>query len=592
MKRYLLRVDLSSGKIRREEIPQKVLHEYVGGKGLAAYYCFKEIPPGVEPFAPQNKLMFFIGPLTGIFNVYSRHVIATRSPQTGTFTDSYAGGWFAPELARAGLMGLIFEGQAKRLSYLKIDGEKATLEDAAALAGKDCYAVDEMFPDYRVATIGPAGEKLVRFACVVNDCTRRQRAGVAGRGGIGAVMGSKRLKAVLVKGHLKAEDIVPAEHRETALALRREMVEYLKKEVVPGFGLGGNLPVMQVTSDSKITPTLNFRRGTLPGIEKVTEKGFAEVTVGKKTCFLCPVGCGVAIRAKEGPYAGVELERIEYETVAMNGPNCGHTDIGAITKVARLCNEYGMDTIAVGSLTAFVMELSEKGLIDYKLDYGDTAGQVKLVEMIGRREGLGDLLAEGVKAAAKKLGMDKHAVHVKGLEIPGYDVRGPVGMALAYATADRGGDHLRAWTIVAEASSAFSIEGKAKLTKDLQDRNAALWCLIGCDNIPGNTTTDPGKFTDFSIRGLNALGIPMDAEAFIRMGERVYNLTRQFNVREGFARKDDNMPPRFEEPRDDTGWKVERADFERMLDEYYALRGWDKDGRPAPATLKRLGLSA
>ena len=212
--------------------------------------------------------------------------------------------------------------------------------------------------------------------------------------------------------------------------------------------------------------------------------------------------------------------------------------------------------------------------------------------MIARREGIGDLLAEGVQRAAQTLGLEQNAVHIKGLEIPGYDVRGPVGMALAYATADRGGDHLRAWTVVAEVSTPFTIAGKAKLTKDLQDRNSALWCLIGCDNIPANTTGDSARFTEFSVRGLNTLGWNLDTASFLETGERIYNLTRLFNRREGFTRKDDTLPPRFEEPRRDTGWKIGQADFARMLDEYYALRGWDTDGAPTEETLRRLRLFA
>ena len=357
-------------------------------------------------------------------------------------------------------------------------------------------------------------------------------------------------------------------------------------------GLGGNLPAMQLSADSKILPIRNFREGFIERYEKVAEKGFAEVTTGKKTCYLCPLACGVQIKTKSGPFAGLELERIEYETVAMNGPNCDQLDIGTIAKVGRLCNEYGMDTISVGNITGFVMECSEKGLIDYWLKYGDAEGQVKLVEMIARREGIGNLLAEGLKRAAEKLGLQKYAVQIKGMEIPGYDVRGPVGMALAYATADRGGDHLRAWTVVTEASTPFTITGKARLTKDLQDRNSALWSLIGCDNIPANTTGDPARFTEFSIRALNALGWNMDVASFMEAGERIYNMTRLFNVREGFSRRDDALPPRFEEPRQDTGWRITQPDFDRMLDEYYALRGWDEDGKPTKETLQRLGISA
>jgi len=591
MNQHLLRVDLTAGKIAKEQIPPEVLAKFIGGKGLAAHYGYREIPPGIDAFSPQNKLMFFVGPLTGVLNVFSRHVIASKSPATGTFSDSYAGGWFGAELAKAGLMGIIFEGRAAKLSVLRIDGQSAVLEDASALAGKTTYEVDAMFPEYRVACIGPAGEKRVRFAIVANDCTRRQRAGVAGRGGMGAVMGSKNLKAVLVKAGGAADAFIPERCRAAVAELRREFVEYLKKEVVPGMGLGGNLPAMQLTADAKVTPVRNFRRGYDERYQRVAEEAFKQIAIGKKTCYLCPVACGVTTKAQAGPYAGTELERIEYETVALNGPNCEQFDIGAILKIGRLCNEYGIDTISFGGITAYVMECSEKGLIDYKLAWGDAAGQVRLLEMIARREpGLGDLLAEGLGIAVKKLGHAELAVHLKGLEIPGYDVRGPVGMALAYATADRGGDHLRAWTIVAEANAPHTIEGKAKLTKDLQDRNAALWTLIGCDNIPANTTGDPAKFVAYSIKGLNLLGIEMDNARFLEVGERIYNLTRQFNVREGFSRKEDRLPPRLAEVREDTGWRIASQDFERMLDEYYALRGWDRDGKPSAETLHRLQL--
>jgi len=592
MKRYLLRVNLSSGKIAKEEIPADVLAQYIGGKGLAAWYCYKELKPGIDPLGPENKLMFFVGPLTGVLNVFSRHVIAAKSPQTGTFSDSYAGGWFGAELAKAGWLGLILEGRAKTLSLLRIEGGKATLEDASALAGKSTYEVDDMYKDYRVATIGPAGEKRVAFAIVANDCSRRQRAGVAGRGGMGAVMGAKNLKAVLVKATGAADEFIPEDFRAGVTGFRREFVEYLKKEVVPGMGLGGNLPAMGVTADAKITPTSNFRRGWDEKIKLVDEAAFKEITVGKKPCYLCPVACGVTTKAKSGPFAGAELERIEYETVALNGPNCQQWDIGTIVKIGWVCNALGIDTIAFGAITAFLMELTERGLSDYKLAWGDGAGQVKRAELIARREGIGDLLAEGLGPAAKKLGQEKYAVHVKGLEIPGYDVRGPIGMALAYATADRGGDHLRAWTVVAEASSPHTLEGKAKLVKDLQDRNAGLWTLIGCDNIPANTTGDPARFVELSVKGLNLLGMELSVEKLLATGERIYNLTRQFNVREGFSRREDVLPPRLTEKREDTGWSIAPEDSERLLEEYYALRGWDEQGRPTRETLSRLGIRA
>jgi aldehyde:ferredoxin oxidoreductase len=592
MKKKLLRVNLSNRSFSEEEIPPQILEKYIGGKGLAAHYAYRELKPGIDPMGVENKLLLFVGPLTSIYHVYSRHVLAAKSPQTNTFSDSYAGGWFGAELAKTRYCGIIIEGKADSLVYLKIDRSKLSIEDAGHLAGKDPYEVDALFKDYRVATIGPAGEKLVKFACVVNDASKRQRAGVAGRGGLGAVMGSKNLKAIIIKGEFNSKDLVPEAYREDVGTHRKSMMDYLKSEVTPGMGLGGNLPAMQLTADAKVMPVRNFSEGYVEGYEDVAEEAFKHVTVGKSTCYLCPVACGVHIKVKEGRFAGVDLDRIEYETVALNGPNCGILDIGAIAKVGRLCNEYGMDSISIGNITAFVMECSEKGLIDYKLDFGDVEGQVKLVEMIGRREGLGDILAEGLRSAAEKLGLQKYAVEIKGLEIPGYDVRGPVGMALAYATADRGGDHLRAWTITSEEGELFSIKGKAKLTKDLQDSNAALWCLIGCDNISANAITGAAKFLENSLEILNTLGWKMNHNKFIKAGERTYNLTRLFNVREGFSRKEDALPPRFYEPRQDTGWTLAKADFEKMLDEYYSIRGWDHDGKPTEATLDRLGIEA
>ncbi len=591
MDRRLLRVDLTRGTCSSEDIPEIVLQQYIGGKGLAAYYCYKEIPPGIDALAPGNKLMFFVGPLTGVFNVYSRHVAAAKSPQTGMFCDGYAGGCFGEELAKAGYMGIIFEGRAERLSLLRIEGDVVQLENAEHLAGKSTYEVDGIYRDYRVATIGPAGERLVRFAIIANDGTRRQRPGVVGRGGMGAVMGAKNLKAVLVKAPSGSEAF-GTEQRQKVLEFRKRMVDYLKQEVVAGMGLGGNLPVVQLTADAKILPVRNFRRGFAEDYTKVAEGEFRKITKRKMTCYLCPLGCGVTTQADAGPYAGAEVERIEYETVALNGPNCGQFDLGTIIKINYECNAVGVDTIAFGSVTAFIMECHEKGLIDYPLEWGDGAGQLRLLEEIAYRRGLGDLLAEGVLIASRRLGHEELAVHVKGLEVPGYDVRGPVGMALAYATADRGGDHLRAWTIVAEASAPHTIEGKARLVKDLQDRNAALWALVACDNIPGFTTGDPARFVEFSVKGLNVLGIEMTVEDFLRTGERIYNLTRLFNVREGFTGKDDRLPPRLTEVREDTGWRIAPEDFQRMLQEYFSLRGWDQDGKPTPQTLASLELSA
>lgn len=590
MDNYLLRVNLTNATIQTESISQEILDLYIGGKGLAAYYCHSEIPIHVDPLSPENKLMIFNGPLTGILGGFSRHVIATKSPQTNTFTDSYAGGQFGAELARTKYSGCIIEGKSNQPVILKIVGDSVSLESAKLLMGKSPYEVEALFPGYKVASIGIAGEKMVRFACVMNDLIGNQRAGVAGRGGIGAVMGSKGLKAIIVKGEKSAFERYPPDIKQKFLSFRRNYNSYLISEVVPGAGLGGNMASMQLTINAKITPVRNFQSGSDLGCERLTEAGIREVSVGKSTCYLCPIACGVRVKAKEGPYAGLELERIEYETVAMNGPNCGQMQIGTIIKAGQLCNEYGMDTISVGNIVGFVMDCVQRGLLDYPLEFGDSAGQIALIEMIGRREGIGDILAEGIKSASEKLGLQHYAVHVKGLEIPGYDARGPVGMALAYATADRGGDHLRAWTVALETSSAFSFLGKAKMVKEIQDRNAALWCLIGCDNIPANTTGDPATFVRYCLDGMRVLGREISLDKFLETGERINNLTRLFNNREGFTRREDKIPPRFFETKSDDDGIIQEEDFDAMLDEYYYIRGWDSDGVPYQETLERLHI--
>jgi len=592
----ILRVNLSERSVKEEYIPKEVTEKYIGGKGFAAYYLYKELASNVEPLSPGNKLLFFVGPLTGLFPGYSRHVVASKSPLTGTFCDSYAGGWFGVELAKAGYTGIIIEGKASKLVYVRIEDENFSIEDAENLRGKTTYETDASFKDYRVATIGPAGEKLVRFACIINDAAKSGRSGVAGRGGLGAVMGSKNLKAIVVRGKKDLFDFTPQKLKDKIKRLRKEFIEYLKKEVAPGIGIGGNLPAVEMSANAKVLPVRNFREGFIEGYKEVTENAFNKIRIRNNTCYLCPLACGVQVKIKTGLFKGLEIDRIEYETVALNGPNCEQLDKGTIAKICLLCNEYGMDTISVGNITAFLMECSEKGLVDYKLEYGDSESQVKFVEMIGKREGIGDLFAEGIRKAAKELGLEDYAVEIKGLEIPGYDVRAPVGMALAYATSDRGGDHLRAWTITAELEELFTIKGKAKLVKDLQDRNSALWCLIGCDNIPANTTGEPMRFVDYSVNALNTIGWKetfgweIDRDRFLEIGERVYNLTRLFNVREGFSKKDDQLPKRLKESREDTGWRIDQADFEKMLKEYYRLRGWDKEGRSTKETLERLQI--
>jgi len=586
----LLRVDMSSGKIEEEELPDSIVEKFIGGKGLATYYLYKEVKPGINSLSPENKLFIFSGPLAFIYPTFTRTVVASKSPLTGLYCDSNAGGSFAIELRRAGYIGIAVEGKSDGMKCLEITREGGRLMDCEHLRGKTTYEVGEYFRDYSVLTIGPAGENLVRFANIQIDLREspKTRPGVAGRGGLGAVMGSKNLKAVVVKGWLRADDLAGGVDKELQKELTNKYLKMLMEDVAPGIGVGGNLPVLRVTAESKILPVKNFQLGSHEKWPELADDAWGRITVKRIACPTCPLKCGTTVVENSST-----TERIEYETVAMNGSNLLIFDRKALIKINTVLNALGMDSITMGNIAAVLMELSEKGgLREYKLQWGDVEGYVKLVYDVAYRRGIGEILAEGLASASKTLKAEEYALHVKGLEIPAYDPRGVVGMALAYATADRGGDHLRAWTVAAEVSSKLTMEELVNLTKYLQDRNAALWTLVACDNIPGNSVKPPDEMIRTYIKMLNTIGFNYDMEEFLKTGERIYNLSRLFNVREGVSRKDDSLPPRFHQRREDTGWVVTREDFEKMLDAYYVRRGWDSNGVPLKETLDKLGLTS
>jgi aldehyde:ferredoxin oxidoreductase len=586
--KVILRVDLSSDKVEEEELTDSIVEKFVGGKGLAVYLMYREIKPGIDPFSPENKLFIFAGPLAFIYPTFVRTVVASKSPLTGLFCDSYAGGSFAVELRRAGYIGVVIEGKSDKLKCLKISKEEKRLFECEQLRGKTTYEIGELFRDYSVLTIGPAGENKVRFASIYIDWRRNPitRPGVAGRGGLGAILGSKNLKAIVLKGWLRVDELTKGIDKSVQRNLIDRYLKIIEEDVMPGIGIGGNLPVFKVSAEAKILPTKNFQLGSHELWRELADDAWAKVLVNRITCPTCPARCGTTI--KEGIFM---TERIEYETVAMNGPNILILDRRALMLINNTLNALGMDTITTGNILAFITELCERGLLkDYKISWGEVDSYIRLIYDIAYRRGLGDLLAEGLARVAKILNAEEYALHVKGLEIPAYDPRGVVGMALAYATADRGGDHLRAWTVGVEVTTKLTLEDLVNLTKYLQDRNAALWTLIACDNIPSNAIRPPDEMIRIYIKMLNTLGFNYDEESFLKLGERIYNLTRMFNVREGVRRKDDSLPPRLHKQREDTGWVITREDFEKMLDLYYSKRGWSSDGVPLKETLERLGL--
>jgi aldehyde:ferredoxin oxidoreductase len=585
----ILRVDLTNGKIEEEELPDSIVEKFVGGKGLATYLMYKEVKPGIDPFSPENKLYVFGGPLAFIYPTFTRTVVASKSPLTGLYCDSNAGGSFSIELRRAGYVGVILEGRSDKMKCLKITKEEKKLIDCESLRGKSTYEVGEVFRDYSILTIGPAGENLVRFAGVFIDLKKNPmtRPGVAGRGGLGAVMGSKNLKAIILKGWLKQDELARGVNKDVQKDLTSRYLKILQEDVVPGIGIGGNLPVFRVAAEAKILPVRNFQAGSHERWEELADDAWSKITIKRIACPTCPLRCGTTVVED-----GSSTERIEYETVAMNGSNLMIISRKALAQINTTLNALGMDSITTGNIMAFLMELNEKGLLkDYEIHWGDSESYIKLAYDIAYRRGIGNLLAEGLARASKALNAEEYAMHIKRLEIPAYDPRGVVGMALAYATADRGGDHLRAWTVAAELTSKLTMEDLVNLTKYLQDRNAALWSLVACDNIPGNSVKPPDEMIRIYIQMLNTLGFNYDEESFLKLGERIYNLSRLFNTREGIRRKDDSLLPRFHKPREDTGWVITKEDFERMLDIYYSKRGWDSEGVPLKETLDRVGLA-
>ncbi len=577
----LLRVNLSEGEIKEEKIPRELVEKLVGAKGLGAYYLYKEVPKGTDPLSEENKLIFMTGPLTGYIPSTSRYAVITKSPLTGGWLDSYSGGHFPAELRFTGYWGIIFEGRADNWVTLKIDVDDVTIEKASKLKGKDVFEVEEYYKGFKVAAIGPAGENLVKFACITNDKGRQ-----AGRGGAGAVMGSKMLKAIAVKADKQS---ALKEMPEKLKELREYHLKRLKEDEEVSWARDFGTPVIvDWSNEAGVLPTRNFSEGSFEKAEEVNVEAVRKIELGRRACYLCSVACSRWVKVPEGVFAGYEVEGPEYETIALMGSNTGVGDLGAIVAFNNLCDRYGMDTISTGEVIAWAMECTERGVYDFGVRFGDAEGALDLIKKIAFREGVGDILAEGVRIASQKVGGTEFAVHVKGLEIPGYDPRGSIGMALAYATADRGGDHLRAWPIAYEAfgeMDPFSPDGKAKIVIKEQNENSVLWSLTSCDFVKYSA--------EHAVEMLNAVGFNLTVDEYLKIGEAIYNLVRLFNVREGFDRKDDTLPARFREPIKSGAVKgryIKPDDFEKMLNEYYRLRGWDENGIPKPETIEKLGL--
>lgn len=595
----VLRVDLTNEKMATEALKKDWAKLHIGGKGLGARYLFDELKPGVDPLSPDNVLMIWTGPLVGtMVPLTSRYVVVTKSPLTGTFLDSYAGGYFGPELKYAGFDGIIIKGKAKKPVYLWIKDGKAELRDAKNVWGKDTYKTEELIRKEtgekfaRVASAGPAGEKLSLIAGVVSDLTRN-----AGRGGGGAVFGSKNLKAVAVRGTMGLE--VP--NMDEFLKMAKEM---LLKDVVENPDHAGSITdgtpiIVDMSQNAAILPTNDWSSGEFEGSAGINSDALkTRVLVRRKACMDCGIACGSWAKVPKGAFKGAATEGPEYETLGICGSNCGIKNIEAVVKFTEECDRMGLDTISGGGVVALAMDLYERGVLTKKdtggldLKFGNEDAYAKMPAMIAKREHIGDVLADGAKRAAKKIGRgaEKLVVEVKGSEYPAYDPRGSIGMALAYATSDRGADHNRAWPVATDAYGSgdpWSTEGKAATCVEDQTRTSVKWSFIFCDFYAVNFGNMAKYYTAVT-------GVPADEQHLRAIGRRNWNLVRAFNVREGFSRKDDNLPERMEKdplPSGKTkGKAVSRADFDKMLDEYYELWGWDAQGIPTRKTLEEVKL--
>ncbi len=567
----VLRVNLSTGKAETEALNDKWAKEYLGGKGLSIKYLYEELEPGIDPLSEKNKLVLMTGPITGTIVPNSgKLAVAAKSPATGTILDCSIGGHFAPQLKYAGYDAVIIEGKSNIPVYLFIDDDRVELRSAADMWGKGAHETEHMISDRlgEVVTmaIGQAGENLLPMSCISTELYRQ-----AGRGGIGAVMGSKNLKAVSVRGSkgLKAPDI-----RKLSAALNKIKKEDTLTEDNMWAYSDGTPMIVDLSQQTGILPTRNFQEGTFDEFEKVNSEAVKAVTKAKKACFACPLACGKYVET-----GTTRVEGPEYETIALCSSNCGISDLEAVLEFNRLCDDYCLDTISAGNTIAFAMEMTEKGIHDFGIRFGDVEKFLQMPELMSNKEGVGADLSQGVSYLADKYGGKEFAMQVKKLEIPGYEARGSWSMGLAYGTADRGACHLRAWPAAVEAFGdidPFTIEGKAELVIDMQNDNSVKFSAIFCDFWALSTERMAEILSLILEREVTA-------EELTTIGDRVYCLARLFNEREGFTRKDDGLPERIHKDELTTGATkgklLPKDEYDKMLSEYYKIRGWDEDGK-------------
>ena len=575
----LLKVNLTEQETSVEEISPEVFKNYLGGKGLGSYLLLKHLPSGVEPLSPENKVIFTTGNATGT-NMWgsSRYGVYTRSPLTGLYSESYSGGKAPQEIKKTGYDAIVLEGKAKKPLYLEISDEKVAFHDASHIWGadahfsEDCILKEVGVSGAQAVVIGQAGEKQVRFAGIQNNYWHS-----AGRTGVGTVLGSKNLKGIAFYGKSRAEIANPNMLKEYVKELKDASKDL---PAVKAYKNYGTTMMVSMMNEANCFPTKYWSKNHLDTYQNICGETFIQTQdVRPSACPYCMMACGNMVTVKSGEHAGLKLEGPEYETIYAFGGLCCIDRMDDIIYLNDLCDKLGMDTISAGNLVALTMEASERGMIDYNLPYGDTKGAALLLHKIVNREGLGGILAEGIKAASEQLGLSDLAIHVKGLEPAGYDPRKLKGVGLGYATSARGACHLRATFYKPEVAGMIDpsvTEGKAQFYIDFEDRltifNTQILCVFFRDLIQW-----PNLITLVEA----TTGVKYSEEELRKIANDIIGLTRQFNVNNGAGRKDDKLPRRFyEEPHDNVENNLTEEDLEKMLSDYYSIRGWSNEGRP------------
>jgi putrescine aminotransferase len=578
----MLHVDLTKREVTPRATNKGWLKDYIGGWGLAARYYTDLVDPKIDPMAPENAIVIMTGPLCGtLAPTASRLCLVSKSPHTGTMFETNIGGAFGPELKFAGYDGIVITGRAERPVYLRIEDEHVSLEDAAPIWGKRIFETEKWLEETvgigsKSLSIGPAGENLITYACIGSEAYRQM-----GRGGAGSLFGVKNLKAIACRGTgaVQVADMglfwgKVSEHKESNMLTDANL--WAKTDGTP--------VLVDVTNEMGIHPTRNFTDGVNANRRGLNSEAVKSVKIGDRACASCPLGCGNFTSVN-----GVQVEGPEYETLCLGGSNCDISDLEAVMRFNRTCDDLGLDTMSAGGTIALAMDLTEKGIHDFNLQFGRVEDYLAVLsEIAGLSSERGKDLALGAAKLAAKYKVPKEAVHTKGMEMPAYDPRGSYGMGLAYATSERGACHLRAFTIFAE--DPFKLE---QMTRDVingQNGNAVKWSMCFCD-FWGSVNT--AIMSDLLTAGL---GRQISAEDLDKAGERIWNLIRLFNLRAGWTAADDVLPDKITKqalkggPHE--GRVLSPEDFGRMKTSYYRLRGWDENGQPKEEKLRELGLKS